>query len=53
VTVPSYDQFIEPLLRFLSQHADGAPLAEVYEALADGMKLSADDRAEMLPSGTR
>jgi restriction system protein len=53
VPVPSYDRFIEPLLRFLAQHSDGATIAEAYDALANAMKLSPEDRAEMLPSGTQ
>jgi restriction system protein len=51
--VPTYDQFIEPLLRYLATHSDGAAIADVYEALANEMKLTAEDRAEMLPSGAQ
>ena len=32
--VPTYDHFIEPLLRYLAEHKDGALIADVYEALA-------------------
>jgi restriction system protein len=48
--VPTFDQFIEPLLRYLAAHPDGAAVGDVYEALASALKLTADDRAEMLPS---
>jgi len=30
--IPTYDQFIEPILRYLSQHPEGAPAQTVYEA---------------------
>jgi restriction system protein len=50
MTVPTYDQFIAPLLRHLAARPDGANIAEACEALADGLKLSAEDRAELLPS---
>jgi len=53
MTVPTYDHFIEPLLRYLAVHADGATVADVYEALAGAMMLTADDRAELLPSGAQ
>lgn len=49
--VPSYDQFIEPVVRFLAAHPEGAPVADVQEAVANVCKLSADDRALLLPSG--
>src|SRR6202142_3361034 len=53
MTVPTYDHFIEPLFRYLAAHADGASIADVYEALAGEMGLTPDDRAELLPSGTQ
>jgi restriction system protein len=48
--VPTYDEFIEPLLRYLAARIDGAAIADVYEALANEMKLTPDDRVELLPS---
>jgi restriction system protein len=51
--VPTYDQFIEPLLRYLAAYAGGAAIADVYEALANEKKLTPEDRAEMLPSGAQ
>lgn len=53
MSVPAYDQFIEPLLRYLAHYTDGVAIAEVYEALANELKLTAEDRAEMLPSGAQ
>jgi restriction system protein len=49
--VPTYDQFIEPVLRFLAQHPEGAPAREAHEAAADGLRLTPEQRAEVLPSG--
>lgn len=51
--VPTYDEFIEPLLRFLVEHPDGVNVADVYSAIAHRVKLSDSDRAELLPSGTQ
>lgn len=51
--VPTYDQFIEPIIRFLASHPDGAPARDVHEAVADTLGLSAADRAELLPSGVQ
>jgi restriction system protein len=48
---PTYDHFVEPLLRYLALHADGASIADVHEALANEMKLTPEERAELLPSG--
>jgi restriction system protein len=51
--IPTYDQFIEPVLRFLVTKPDGALSREVYQAAADTMQLSDTERAEMLPSQTQ
>jgi restriction system protein len=48
--IPTYDQFIEPVLRFLATRPDGALAREVYEAAADAMQLTDEERAELLPS---
>ena len=53
MTVPTYAQFIEPLLRHLAARADGANVAEVYEALAECLELTPAERAELLPSGAQ
>jgi restriction system protein len=53
VPVPTYDKFIEPILRFLAAHADGAPARDAYEAAASALGLSDSDRDEMLPSGAQ
>ncbi len=50
MAVPTYDQFIEPLLRYLAANPQGKAAAEAHEALADQLKLTEDDRAELIPS---
>lgn len=51
--VPTYDKFIEPVLRYLAEHPDGAAAAEVHNAAADALHLSDADRSEILPSGAQ
>lgn len=51
--VPTYDQFIEPVLRYLSAHPDGALARDVHDAAAAALQLSDGDRAELLPSGVQ
>jgi restriction system protein len=53
VPVPTYDKFIEPILRYLAAHPEGAPARDVYDAAAKALKLSDSDRDEMLPSGAQ
>lgn len=51
--VPTYDRFIEPILRYLYVHVDGAPAREVHDAAAASLGLSDDQVAEVLPSGVQ
>lgn len=51
--VPTYDKFIEPVLRYLADQADGARARDVYEAAAHALKLGDVDRQELLPSGSQ
>jgi restriction system protein len=53
MSVPSYFEFIEPLLRVLYDHPDGLKTSDAYEEVADNVGLSAEQRAEMLPSGSQ
>ncbi len=53
MAVPTYDQFIEPVLRYLAAHPEGAVARDVHDAAADVLDVSEADRAEMLPSGTQ
>jgi restriction system protein len=51
--VPTYDHFIEPILRYLADHPDGAPARDVHEAAADALGLDTEQCQEMLPSGVQ
>jgi restriction system protein len=53
MTVPTYDKFIEPLIRFLATRPGGAPAREAHEAAASALGLSDADRQELLPSGAQ
>jgi restriction system protein len=53
MTVPTYDRFIEPILRYLAANNDGASARNVHEAAAVVLALSEADRQELLPSGTQ
>ncbi|MDB4989682.1 MAG: Mrr restriction system protein [Myxococcaceae bacterium] len=48
--IPTYDLFIEPLLRYLCEHAEPVPTRDVYGALATRVALTEEDRQQMLPS---
>lgn len=50
MAIPSYVQFIEPLLRFLEKHPGGASIKAAHDA-ADALGLSSEDRQLLLPSG--
>lgn len=50
MAIPTYDQFIEPLLRFLAQSPDGVSTAATYHAVADQVGLPEVERDELLPS---
>ena len=49
--VPTYDQFIEPILRFLAEHPEGATARDTHEAAADSLSLDASQRQEVISSG--
>lgn len=51
MTVPTYDRFIEPVLRFLAQNPEGARAREVHEAAADALALTDEDRQQTVPTG--
>lgn len=52
MAVPTYDRFIEPILRFFAR-PDGAPAREVHEAAAAALGISDDERQELLSSGSQ
>ena len=51
--VPTYEHFIDPILRYLAAHPDGAPARDVHEAAAVALQLSEADRQELVPSGAQ
>ena len=51
--VPTYDQFIEPLLRFLATHPEGVVAKLAHEQAANALGLSDEDKQEFLPSGAQ
>jgi restriction system protein len=51
--VPTYDRFIEPILRFLLLHPDGIPAKEAHEAAASALGPSDADKQALVPSGTQ
>lgn len=51
MAIPNYVRFIDPLLRVLVARPEGGTPAEAYEAAASAVGLSADDKAQLLPSG--
>ncbi len=53
MSVPTYDLFIEPILRFLAAHPNGIPAREAHEAASASLQISEIDRQELLPSGTQ
>lgn len=53
MAVPTYDQFIEPILRYLAAHPNGAAARDVHEAAARALQVTDADRAEILPSGVQ
>jgi restriction system protein len=50
--VPTYDKFVEPILRYLASRPAGAPAKDAHEAAANALHISDADRQLLLPSGT-
>jgi restriction endonuclease Mrr len=44
MSIPTYDKFMEPVLRFLAAHPEGALAREANEAAADMLLISSSDR---------
>lgn len=51
MAIPTYDAFIDPLLRVLARHPDGIRAQEAHELVAEAVGLSDDAKGELLPSG--
>ena len=52
MAVPDYQSWFLPLLKRLGDGSDHS-MSELYQALADDMGLSAEDRAQLLKSGSQ
>ena len=53
MAVPTYDQFIEPILRCVAAHPQGMAARDAHDEAANALGLSEADRAELLPSGVQ
>lgn len=53
MTVPTYDQFIEPILRFLAENPDGVSAKLAHDAAALALGLTDEARLERLASGVQ
>lgn len=51
MAVPTYDKFIEPLLRLLTHHPEGIAAKDVHENVANILELDDNQCAELLSSG--
>lgn len=51
MSLPTYDQFIEPILRFLANSPEGVPAKEAHEAAAKTLHLTEEQRQELVSSG--
>ena len=53
MSVPTYDKFIEPVLRFLAQHPSGVEAKMAHEQAATALQLTSEDREQFVPSGSQ
>lgn len=53
MAVPTYDRFIEPILRYLAEHPNGAAAKDVHEAAANALRLTDADKQLLVSSGTQ
>src|SRR5687768_14438987 len=51
MSLPTYDQFIEPLLVILAGHGDGMSAADAQELVSAKVGLTDAEKSELLPSG--
>jgi len=51
--IPTYDQWIDPILRVLQQSPEGIAASAAHDAAARALGLTEEDRAELLPSGVQ
>lgn len=53
MTIPTYDKFMEPLLRYLAANGSGVSAKQAHEHVANALGLSDADKQTMLPSGAQ
>ncbi|MCU0755276.1 MAG: restriction endonuclease [Xanthomonadales bacterium] len=53
MAIPTYDHFIEPLLRLLARQPEGLPARVAHEQAADALGIPAPERQELVPSGAQ
>jgi len=53
MAIPTYDKFIEPILRYLAQHPEGAPASTLYEVASATLGIAEEDKLALLPSRTQ
>ncbi|SDS43540.1 restriction system protein [Halopseudomonas sabulinigri] len=51
MSVPTYDQFIEPILRYLAANPGGSTARVAHDAAANALNLSEAQRQELIASG--
>jgi len=51
--IPSFQEFMHPLLAYLAAHPMGAQVSEVYSAVAGAVGVSQAECSILLPSGTQ
>ncbi len=51
--LPTYDRFIEPILRYLATLPSGASAREAHEVAAQMLGVSEADKQELLPGGSQ
>jgi hypothetical protein len=52
MTIPSFDLFIDPLLRLLAERLDGVAARDAIDAVANATGIPADERTLLTPSET-
>lgn len=53
MAIPTYDKFIEPILRYLAKHPEGSAASTVHEASSAALGISDEDKRVLLPSRTQ
>lgn len=53
MTIPPYRFFIDPLLRYMAKHGSSVRASDAYEAVADALALTSEERDTEVPSGMK